>query len=1054
MAYVDTSAYKEKYRWTGYDTKNQQVQLRILQRSSSSFVVKEIGGLSALLLSLQGGQGGVFAPVVKTSLSFTLVDMPSKSTSSMKHGDWQEFYTPDSTLYMVELYRYNDAGSFALNWRGFITPDSWQESLAYGGSITIVARDNLGHLQDFEFDSVYADYNGTTRICDLVYEALDKIEFPMDLTIPWTNSSSGATHLRDTHDWLLNTRINAAKKFEGENWWTAVTKSLEAIGYCLRFTGAGAFSLLPIRNLPLRGYETRSEAQSHAYTLEFYGGDRSNDPAYKNLKDVVDFDSEDEVELPLSLRLDLGNSVQSYSGRMWNPPNWKTFTGYHVRNTSNHASQRGGWIGGNSCFGFMRPDLTALQSTLQNEDGSNAMKMGVNLSADLVTGIDRTYRVYGCRSTDITINCEFARPVESKTNSYPYTMARLKDYMKTADMYIKYTDPLNSTVFYWNGAGWQTESYLLEVDIAEAIAESYKFSIPLSDISAQATLGGFLDIDFFNFHNVGEDTPDCGSYVRLTAIKVKLNVKSVLKSDTVTTVNNQDYNVKVERKPEFGAMSAQVSFFSADNYPGALWTYDNNGILIPYDYASYFSAFSSTTAIPLPAQIHKQMLCFNHISLTALEGNCGLVNKSKPLDFNEEFYYKGRYYILQSGTLDVLKNRLSSAILHEYIWYPNLWDESSNPTYAGVPKFETNSGSGDASVGQSGGGGGGTVTSVGISVPTGLKTSGSPITTAGTIAITLDSGYTIPTSTDVNKGVTAYGWGNHANAGYITGITYNMVISALGYTPASSSALSDLSHRVDLAEQDIDYLEDIVAELGDPHCQSAPKLKIWWGHDSMQYVKTPIMEVEHPLIGKDGVDIVLMTWRKRRGRHASSAHLDYVLKPKYHSGWGEAKGQNLASATPLLFSTSAQSTNDHQAYKTLDDLRTFILHNYVCGLGYTEAQIRAMSLSTFFQSDQDTFAFGGKHNYSGTASSFLARTKRSQLFGVAIRYTNPAFTAALAQGHSLVETTRSIPDPDHQGRYIPRYFYSEVVPFRAFIHTTVDEWVIGFQLQIAGAPRK
>ena len=40
----------------------------------------------------------------------------------------------------------------------------------------------------------------------------------------------------------------------------------------------------------------------------------------------------------------------------------------------------------------------------------------------------------------------------------------------------------------------------------------------------------------------------------------------------------------------------------------------------------------------------------------------------------------------------------------------------------------------------------GTVTSVGLSVPTGLSVSGTPITTSGTLAITLASGYSIPTT--------------------------------------------------------------------------------------------------------------------------------------------------------------------------------------------------------------------------------------------------------------------------------------------------------------------
>lgn len=64
--------------------------------------------------------------------------------------------------------------------------------------------------------------------------------------------------------------------------------------------------------------------------------------------------------------------------------------------------------------------------------------------------------------------------------------------------------------------------------------------------------------------------------------------------------------------------------------------------------------------------------------------------------------------------------------------------------------------------------GGGTVTSVGMTVPTGMTIHGTPITGAGTLALGLATGKTIPDSADVDKGVTAYGWGNHANAGYAT----------------------------------------------------------------------------------------------------------------------------------------------------------------------------------------------------------------------------------------------------------------------------------------------
>ena len=60
----------------------------------------------------------------------------------------------------------------------------------------------------------------------------------------------------------------------------------------------------------------------------------------------------------------------------------------------------------------------------------------------------------------------------------------------------------------------------------------------------------------------------------------------------------------------------------------------------------------------------------------------------------------------------------------------------------------------------------GTVTSVGVSVPTGLSVTGSPVTSSGTIAISYSAGYSIPTTAKQTNWDAAYGWGNHASAGY------------------------------------------------------------------------------------------------------------------------------------------------------------------------------------------------------------------------------------------------------------------------------------------------
>ena len=82
----------------------------------------------------------------------------------------------------------------------------------------------------------------------------------------------------------------------------------------------------------------------------------------------------------------------------------------------------------------------------------------------------------------------------------------------------------------------------------------------------------------------------------------------------------------------------------------------------------------------------------------------------------------------------------------------------------------------------------GTVTSVGLSVPTGLTVSGSPITTSGTLAITFASGYSIPTTAKQNT------WDGKQNAITTSNKLAASCISGLA-TVATSGSYNDLSNK-------------------------------------------------------------------------------------------------------------------------------------------------------------------------------------------------------------------------------------------------------------------
>jgi hypothetical protein len=77
--------------------------------------------------------------------------------------------------------------------------------------------------------------------------------------------------------------------------------------------------------------------------------------------------------------------------------------------------------------------------------------------------------------------------------------------------------------------------------------------------------------------------------------------------------------------------------------------------------------------------------------------------------------------------------------------------------------------------------GGGSVTSVAMTVPTGLTVTGSPITTSGTLAVTLTAGYSIPTTASQTNWDTAFTDRNKWDGG-ATGLTAATGRTSLGAT--------------------------------------------------------------------------------------------------------------------------------------------------------------------------------------------------------------------------------------------------------------------------------
>lgn len=674
----DYGSYGLKYVWTGTDVHGIGVQLRIMQKDLPEGVSPyQIGSLTFINLDIQGSQDDVSTPIVKTSLTFGLIDAPDKSTATVKCGRWEEFFTPDATKYLVILLRTDPVSGWYEDWRGYITPDSWKESLDYHGEITIVARDGLGFLQNRDFVWVCDNIKGMAGISTIFNGYLQDIDFPMDWEYPWDSTGTkDASHLKSSSGTYLIDAGVFVSHFFGEKVFEVLEALLESVGYCFRFVGHAKWVVVPLKNLPL--FDMMAKSDVPVKQIEFYGGERTLDPAYRELIEKVSYEHEDEIELPREIAFT--GSIVDYAGRYYEPGDgWKSFAGKERHGlTAKSWKKIMSWEGA----GFFNGSQGVQRETLTNQEGADYLETSLLMSADRTySDTSRFFRLM-VNSTEGEWSFELGRPVELKTASSPWEFARLKNYIYSAEIQVEYTDNKTGLRWYWNGANWvqhASTTYTMTIQIANDFKSAYELTFALGDVSDDGgNLGGILRVYFLNWHTRGDDYPDYGSYVPIRKVEFSPTSKTVLKSDTVTTVNNSTYNLVKEREPKVAPLSVNVPYLNGYSYENALWDVDSFSRLIPFAYKVYWSNEASTNAIPVAGQIHKQLLCYNAEPLSILNGDCFLVDKSEPWHPSRILSYKGRQFIMQSCTYDVLEGRLTGAILHEFIWFDDLWDESQS----------------------------------------------------------------------------------------------------------------------------------------------------------------------------------------------------------------------------------------------------------------------------------------------------------------------------------------------------------------------------------------
>lgn len=611
------------------------IRLEIYKKDSTAGAI-EIGGVvRSLALEIQGQQGDIDTPIVKTSLSMSFVDAQDIENGK-KNGFWEEFYTPDAVLWQVVL-KAKDAKETAFRtiWGGYVTPDSFSESLVYRGDVTIIARDNIGHLQDFSFDA-QGNEDGQITLYDLVSAGWAKIESPMGLDF-----SSG--------NWLMcdgvpayNTRLNVSA-FEGMNWYQAIEKALYAYGLVMRYRGENNVMVCSLRDMTKYG-QYSEDYLPHLEPKFVTGATRELVPAVKKIEEKTEYDLEDSMIMPQVTESDYSGKIETTSLSTSSGVSFVLYD-WHISNKEDGK----GWKDSDKPI-YFNPSGYDVTEVVESKDNEYMW-----LSSSAYIGGPLRYSEFNkyFNASKLTVEMSFgsvyrlvsgALKIVGESAVFP-TQVALGVYVDDG-----YTER-------WLDAGgeWVSTQQTLTVAL-----ENGKMSlpIPLDAYSGKVLLG-------IRVYSVAS-TWELDVYTPLYSLS--LHEDAILRAtNTVNTILNDSNNVVLSRKPELASAFDNVAL------PGVIKNgifYKKGDVVVP----AHSWAWSGGTPQQMSVYNHLQLLAYFAKPFNLISGTIVNADLTRVATL---FVWGGSEHVLVSGRYNFLSGQIESAQLRGFYRYEDIWSEVS-----------------------------------------------------------------------------------------------------------------------------------------------------------------------------------------------------------------------------------------------------------------------------------------------------------------------------------------------------------------------------------------
>lgn len=615
----------------------------------------EIGALAAnsLAISLEN-LGEITAPIGKSVCSFEIID-----TDQINYDD---FFTPDATAYKVVVSSRGGSGAYVTRWSGYITPDFFAENLSYRTPISISARDNIGYLNDVDFDLDAA----TVTIRQLITSAFARIaeDYPMNLEfVTAKQTAEGILAIDATISTLLLKEMS---------WGEALETILHDLGLQMRWVDNNTIAVMDLSQIPeYYGIQEFNFIQSSGY--------REILPAWRQLSQSQDYGLRENF-FEGWLREDNISYVKTIVMRPPNATNWTTDIAYYVPNNWGVARDiytispqyYGAKFGKKIYFTGVSeeyPTTTYLSWRQQIQSSNTPMQIAFNAFNSVLYPSEKYSNVntpsmrrlvaynpkdafHGEKKGEfLQIGLKMNILLHSGLKSY-VLRDNWVDIDSAGDWQLNFTLPKVELSYVEGGQATATEPTEQEVTINIA-------TIPY-DGEIELRIYGWYIVDKHNYWEDDWTLTDyqfdwlkCLSYINDPIFSYN-NDEPATGQDASILVNSL-HNVKNSQDYIFGEVPLDNGGVNA--YAGGLYKADGNELV-------GFQRNADSTNYNLLELVGREVIHFNKKNYNKLSGTIKNLDK-EPLMFNRLFVREGKTYAPFAYSLNVISNEMNITTMQE-----------------------------------------------------------------------------------------------------------------------------------------------------------------------------------------------------------------------------------------------------------------------------------------------------------------------------------------------------------------------------------------------------